>query len=94
MTARSVDSRPHAARTSAGLVDETQAAQYLGGISPRTLQAWRSVRGGWGPAFVRLGRRVFYRREDLDAFIRRGLSPAPVRPARAPMKRKRRRPDC
>lgn len=32
-----------------------------------TLEAWR-CRGG-GPVFVRLGRAIRYRQEDLDAFV-------------------------
>ena len=36
-------------------------------LSERTLERHRLA--GTGPAFVRLGRRVFYRREDLEAWI-------------------------
>jgi hypothetical protein len=43
------------------------AARYLGGIAPRTLEAWR-VNGG-GPRFIKVGRRVVYRRRDLDAWL-------------------------
>ena len=35
-------------------------------ISPRTLERWRST--GRGPNFLRLGRRVVYRLEDIEAF--------------------------
>ncbi|MDY7093778.1 MAG: helix-turn-helix domain-containing protein [Acidobacteriota bacterium] len=42
------------------------AAEYLG-LSPATLETMRS-RGG-GPVFVKLGRRVVYRREDLDEWL-------------------------
>lgn len=36
-------------------------------ITPRTLQTWRKT--GEGPAFVRLGpRKVFYREEAIDAY--------------------------
>jgi excisionase family DNA binding protein len=48
------------------LLNETRAAEYLG-LSVRTLQAWR-VRGG-GPVFVKLGRAVRYRPDDLNAWI-------------------------
>ena len=44
-----------------------QAADYLGSISPRTLETMRS-RGG-GPTFVKLGRRVAYRKTDLDHWL-------------------------
>ena len=43
-----------------------QAAAYLG-ISPRTLEDWRLT--GFGPRFVKLGRRVFYRLQDLAEFV-------------------------
>ena len=42
------------------------AAEYLG-LSPKTLETNRT-RGG-GPPFVKLGRRVVYRRGDLDAWL-------------------------
>ncbi len=41
---------------------ETEAARFLR-LSPRTLQRHRVA--GTGPVFVRLGRRVVYRRTDL-----------------------------
>ena len=44
------------------LLTEQQAAIYLG-LSPRTLQNWR-VRG-IGPAFMKIGRLVRYRRQDV-----------------------------
>jgi len=42
------------------------AADYLG-LSPATLETLR-IRGG-GPTFSKLGRRVVYQREDLDAWL-------------------------
>ena len=36
------------------------------GISPRTLERWRSI--GFGPAFLKLGGRVAYRLSDIEAF--------------------------
>jgi hypothetical protein len=42
------------------------AADYVG-LSPATLETLR-IRGG-GPAFSKLGRRVVYSREDLDAWL-------------------------
>ena len=48
------------------LLDQTSVAELLG-ISPRTLEAWRH-RGG-GPPFVKVGRRVLYRREDVAGYI-------------------------
>jgi excisionase family DNA binding protein len=43
-----------------------EAAGHLG-LQPVTLECWRS-RGG-GPAFVKMGRAVRYRSEDLDAWV-------------------------
>ncbi|MCC3305534.1 helix-turn-helix transcriptional regulator [Sneathiella sp. HT1-7] len=50
-----------------GLINEKQAAEYLG-YTVRALQNWR-VRGG-GPKFVRISpRSIRYRLRDLDAWI-------------------------
>ena len=50
---------------------ERDAATYLAGetvpISVRTLQRWRQE--GIGPIFIKVGRAVRYRREDLDRFL-------------------------
>ena len=35
-------------------------------ISPRTLERWRWT--GEGPAFIKIGRRVVYRLEDVEAY--------------------------
>jgi hypothetical protein len=37
-------------------------------ISPRTLERWRWV--GEGPQFIKIGGRVVYRLEDVEAFER------------------------
>jgi hypothetical protein len=49
--------------------DQDGAARYLFGDngSPRTLEGWR-LRGG-GPRFLKIGRRVIYRRRDLDNWL-------------------------
>jgi hypothetical protein len=45
---------------------EDQLAQVWG-ISPRTLQDWRTK--GLGPAYIRIGRNtVLYRQEDVEAY--------------------------
>lgn len=49
------------------LLDEGAAAHALGLRSHRTLAAWRRL--GSGPAFVKLGRFVRYRRADLATFV-------------------------
>jgi len=43
-----------------------QAAELLG-LSKNTLNRWRYT--GDGPRFVKLGRAVRYRREDLDNWV-------------------------
>ena len=43
-----------------------EAAQFLG-LRESTLEAWR-CRGG-GPVFLKLGKAVRYREEDLQAFV-------------------------
>ena len=48
------------------LLDTARAADHLG-LSPRTLEKWRTA--GGGPPFVKLGRRVAYRQADLDAWV-------------------------
>lgn len=43
-----------------------EAAEYL--RTPRaTLQWWRHIKRG--PNYVKIGRRIFYRKSDLDDFI-------------------------
>ncbi|WP_394705882.1 helix-turn-helix transcriptional regulator [uncultured Hyphomonas sp.] len=48
------------------LVSPAEAAQILK-VSPRTIERWRTL--SLGPPHVRLGRRVWYRRERLDEYI-------------------------
>ncbi|WP_431189983.1 helix-turn-helix domain-containing protein [Desulfurivibrio dismutans] len=43
-----------------------QAAPILG-VKPGTLEVWRVQ--GRGPAFLKIGRAVRYRAEDLDRFL-------------------------
>ena len=54
-------------RTPRPLLSQNQAAELLGGVSPRTLERWRLT--GEGPRFVKVGRRALYRPEDLEAYI-------------------------
>jgi len=49
------------------LKDEKSAAEFLG-VSPGTLQVWRSTRRYPLP-FVKIGRNVRYRLADLQAFV-------------------------
>lgn len=45
-------------------------------VSQSTLRRWRSV--GEGPAFVRVGRQVRYRDEDVNTWLQRHHQPAGV----------------
>lgn len=45
-------------------------------ISHRTLEYWRSL--GEGPRFIKIGRLVIYRMEDVVAFENRDLSETPA----------------
>jgi predicted site-specific integrase-resolvase len=49
-------------------VDE---AAGITGLSVTTLAKWRI--SGKGPQFVKMGKRVFYRDEDLQTFIAAGI---------------------
>lgn len=53
------------------LVTRAEAAEILG-VSPQTLACWAS-NGRYGLPFVRIGRRVMYRRSDIEAFIEANL---------------------
>ena len=50
-----------------GRMDRQSAASYLG-RQPKTLAMWALQ--GKGPRSVKVGGRVFYFRDDLDAFVR------------------------
>lgn len=49
------------------LVTTEQAAEYLGGLKPNTLEGWR-IRGE-GPTYKKVGRLVRYSVVDLDAYL-------------------------
>ena len=53
--------------TPAALISAPEARAFLGGIGERTLRDLTHPRGPIVP--TRLGRRVFYSRRTLDAFI-------------------------
>jgi predicted DNA-binding transcriptional regulator AlpA len=36
-------------------------------FSPRTVQRWRAT--GEGPPYIRVGRRILYRRSDVEAWL-------------------------
>jgi len=60
-----VDAVPSAALSSP-LLTQHQAAEYLNTTGP-TLQRWRSM--GYGPAFLKVGRRVAYSKPDLYTWL-------------------------
>jgi hypothetical protein len=48
------------------LLTEAEASKRVK-KAPRTLENWR--RSGFGPAFIKLGRSVFYRASDLESWV-------------------------
>ncbi len=65
-----------------GRLDTLNATAYLG-LTPKSLAIMRSL--GNGPEFMKLGKKCFYQREDLDAWIqcRRAVCTAQYRARRA-----------
>jgi hypothetical protein len=53
-------------------LETVYAADELG-LSPRTLEGWR--RRGEGPPYLKIGRRVKYRPEDIEAYKAARLYP-------------------
>ena len=49
------------------LLDPKAAAEILG-VTPETLAVWRSTRR-YALRYTRIGRKIFYRPQDLEAFI-------------------------
>lgn len=49
------------------LLNRDQAANYLG-LQSQTLSVWACT-GRYALPFIKVGRKVFYRREDLDNFL-------------------------
>lgn len=68
---------PQANQTSIELITDTEAAKVLG-VTVGTLQVWRS-KNRYPLKYVKVGRLIRYRREDILAFIEhRTISPAGV----------------
>ncbi|WP_149539334.1 helix-turn-helix transcriptional regulator [Siccirubricoccus phaeus] len=63
-------------------LNQTELARRWG-VSPRTLERWRWI--GQGPRFLKIGGRIAYRLEDIEAFEAAQLrdSTAAGAPARA-----------
>ena len=53
-------------RRSMGLYTDSEVAAFIG-HTPDALMRWRST--GRGPAFVKMGKFIFYRRDDIEAWI-------------------------
>lgn len=50
------------------LLKQGHVADMIGGLSSRTLEAWR--RRGYGPPFIRVSpRAIRYRRSDVEAWL-------------------------
>jgi excisionase family DNA binding protein len=56
--------------TRRAVLSTPEAADYLGLKKP-TLDGWRSR--GFGPKFIRQGRKVSYRQKELDEWLEAGL---------------------
>lgn len=54
-------------RNAPELLTNIEAASYLS-TKPHTLEIWRCT-GRYGLPYIRIGRNIRYRREDLDAFL-------------------------
>lgn len=49
------------------LLNRNDAADYIS-VRPQTLSVWATT-GRYSLPFIKVGRKVFYRREDLDNFL-------------------------
>lgn len=50
-------------------LQDTDVAARLG-VSVSTLRGWRRKSPPWGPRFMKIGRAVRYRPEDVEAYMR------------------------
>ncbi len=50
-----------------GLLTPKEAAEFLG-VQEQTLAVWR-ISGRYGLPFYKVGRRVYYKAEDLEAWL-------------------------
>ena len=63
-------------RSELGLLTPTEVAA-IARVSEHTLAVWRAQRKG--PSFVKLGRAVFYRRDDVKRWVEESVcAPAPL----------------
>ena len=61
------------------LLDTQEAAKRLG-LAPGTLMVWRSCRR-YALRYVKVGRKVFYRPADLEAFLNERTMPGAEAPS-------------
>jgi hypothetical protein len=54
------------------IVSQTEFAKSIG-HSPRTVQRWRTT--GEGPAYIKLAKKIFYRRSAIQTWLRRRTIP-------------------
>src|ERR1700733_16188870 len=75
------ESRPHQAAPAQPvyLTEKETCARYR--FHPKTLQAYR--REGGGPPFMRAGKKILYRADEVEAWLRRGGNGGRVRLRRA-----------
>lgn len=68
---RHAHASPSSASDQPQLLSRTEAADYLG-VKPQTLAAWACSKRVQVP-YTKLGRRVMYRRTDLEALVAANL---------------------
>lgn len=54
------------------LLNRNEAANYIS-VKPQTLSVWATT-GRYSLPFIKVGRKVFYRREELDNFLQNRTS--------------------
>ena len=64
MTTRFINNRQETNVTIQHINQRELATRW--GMSERTLERWRCI--GWGPCFIKLGGRIIYRVEDIEAY--------------------------
>jgi hypothetical protein len=67
METRKAKQRAHKRANIPGYTDERQTAEELG-VGLRTLRKWRQQ--GVGPAYVKIGKKIYYRDEARAAWVR------------------------
>lgn len=50
------------------LLDEREVS-ILTGVPQKTLQYWRFTGASFAPKFIKLGKRVYYRKHDLEQWL-------------------------